>query len=151
MDAAGTKNRRKIGRVKRPDSAALARPRKIIMVHAGSSAAFRTGVFDGRTKLAKLYKQHVAALEAHLGGDLTPPQSRLVDQAARLALLNELIWGEIDKQGVFKDGDVRPAVDAYLKATQQERDVLRLLGIERREKLLPTLSEYLAGKGDNDV
>ncbi|MBU1222305.1 MAG: hypothetical protein KKA22_04000 [Gammaproteobacteria bacterium] len=148
MDTTTTKNRRKIGRVKRPDSAALARPRKIIMVHAGGSAAFRTGIFDGRTKLAKLYKQHVAAIEAHLGGDLTPPQSRLVDQAARLALLTELTWAEIDKHGVFKDGDVRPAVDSFLRTAQQERDVLRLLGIERRQKAIPSLDEYLKEHSD---
>jgi len=144
MGTAAEKNRRKIAQA----NAALARPRKIMMVHAGGSAAFRTGVFDGRTKLSKLYKQHVAALEVHLGGDLTPPQSRLVDQAARLALLTELIWGEIDKRGVFKDGDVRPAVDAYLKATQQERDVLRLLGLRRRQKPIPDLDAYLKEHSD---
>lgn len=150
MNTTATKNRRKIGKVKRPDSAALARPRKIIMVHAGGSAAFRTGIFDGRTKTAKLYKQHVAALEAHLGGDLTTPQSRLVDQAARLALLGELIWSDIDKHGVFKNGDARPVVDAYLKATKEERDVLRLLGLRRHQKPLPTLDEYLKEHPNED-
>lgn len=103
-------------------------------------------MFDGRTKVAKLYKQHVAALEAHLGSDLTPPQSRLVDQAARLALLNELIWADIDRHGVFKNGDARPVVDTYLKAAKEERDVLRLLGVQRHQKPIPTLDEYLQAK-----
>lgn len=143
MDSASTKNRRKIGRT--------GRPRKIIMVHAGGSAAFRTGVFDGRTKVSKLYKAHVAALEEHLGGELTPPQSRLVDQAARLALLSELIWADIDKHGVFKNGDARPVVDTYLKATKEERDVLRLLGLQRHRKPLPSLDEYLQQENPNET
>ncbi|MFH2080739.1 MAG: hypothetical protein ABIK08_04540 [Pseudomonadota bacterium] len=129
----------------RPDAKRNARTKKISVIHGGGSTALKALPFDGRTRLFKAYQQHVTALEAHLGGDLTPPQARLVDQAARLALLAQLTWAEIERGGLFKNGELRPAVEAYRNATRDEREVLRLLGLKRHSKEL-TLSDYLSGR-----
>ncbi|MEW8202733.1 MAG: hypothetical protein AB2653_17510 [Candidatus Thiodiazotropha endolucinida] len=138
-------------RPKRPDSAELAKPKKVHVIHGGKASSLLTADLDGRTRLAKQYKEQVEALERHLGNDLTPPQARLVDQAARLALLGGIAWQEIITKQPFSKGGVSPAIETFIKATQQERQVLIALGIERRTKDIPDLSNYLEKKyGDTN-
>lgn len=136
-------------RPKRPDSAALARPRKVHIQHGGGSTALMLAPLDGRTRLGKAYRAHVEALERHVGGNPTPPQARLVDQAARLALLAELSWAELARTGPFVDGVAVPAVDTFLRAAGQERGVLQVLGIEPRSVDVPDLQKYLAARDDD--
>lgn len=138
-------------RPKRPDSAALAKPKKVHVIHGGKASSLLTADLDGRTRLAKQYKEQVEALEQHLGNDLTPPQARLVDQAARLALLGGIAWQELITNQPFPNGEASSAIETYIKATQQERQVLIALGIERRIKDVPDLSNYLEKKyGDTN-
>ena len=140
---------------RRPDAAANARPRKVAVTHAGGSKLFLTAALDRRTKAAKAYHTHVAALEEHIGDAPTPPQARLIDQAARLALLGALAWDELQRQGPFDArGNVRPAVETYTRAIREERATLQLIGLERREPPIPTLAEYVAeryGSQDDDA
>lgn len=134
-------------RPKSPQSASNARPRKVHIVHGGKSGQLMTAQLDGRTRLGKLYKEHVRALEIHLGDDLSPPQARLVDQATRLALLASIAWQEALDRGVFVNGEPCPALDTFMRAAGQEREVLKLLGIQRPEKEVISLQEYLAKQG----
>jgi hypothetical protein len=151
------KNHRKIARSgsrgKRPDSAANARPHKVsIQGHGGTSHALMRDPLDLRTRVGKAYRLHMQALTEHVGGSPTTPEQSLIDQAARLRVLAAIAWREVSKKGCFgKEGALLPAVDAFRAAIRDERDVLRMLGIERRAKPLPTLSEYLAGEGDSDA
>ena len=133
-------------RQKRPDSAALAKPKKVHVIHGGNSSALLRQPLDGRTVLGRMYKEHVAVLENHLGNDLTPPQARLVDQASRLALLSTIAWAELIEKGVFQKGIPAPAVDTFIKASGQERDILKLLGLSAPAKQLPNLTDYIEGK-----
>jgi len=139
--------RRAKDRPKRPDSATLAKPRKVHVLHAGGTRVLLEAQLDRRTKLGKAYFQHVAALEAHVGGDLSPPQARLCDQAARLGLLAAMAWSELSQRGAFHDGEPTPAVDTYMRAIGQERQVLLLLGLERATKQI-TLQDVLNGKAE---
>lgn len=135
-----------------PQAAHNARTHKVAITTGGQSVNLLRAPLDERTRAGKAYRRHVQTLERHLGGDLTAPQSRLVDQAARLALIAELAWAQIRDGGVFnKKGDVRPALDAYHKAIREERAILQLLGIERRQKPLPDLQEYISKHGQEDI
>ena len=131
---------------KRPDSAALAKPKKVHVIHGGNSSALLRQPLDGRTVLGRMYKEHVLVLEKHLGNDLTPPQARLVDQASRLALLSTIAWAELAENGVFKKGIPAPAVDTFIKSSSQEREILKLLGLSASAKRLPDLTDYIEGK-----
>lgn len=135
---------RLIHRPKRPDSAALARPRKVAVTHGGSSA-LRHVELDLRTRAGKAWRENCEALKAHIGGDPSVAQAALIDQAARLRLLSQIAWAEIERRGAFKGGQVQPAVDAYRRAIADEREVLRLLGLERRVKPVGSLEDYLKG------
>lgn len=134
-------------------SARNARPKKILLVgHGATSKALREGVLDLRSRAGKTYRATCQALGAHVGGELSAPQKALIDQAARLRLLTQFAWAEIDRLGPFKKtGELVAAFDAYRRAAADERSVLSLLGIERRVKELPTLQDYLKqSKGDGD-
>jgi hypothetical protein len=98
--------------------------------------------------MGKEYLARVAALTNHLGGSeaLSVPQRTLVDRAARLGLIVETSWHELADHGVFRNGEPVPALAAFRSALADEREVLRILGIERRERVVRSLSDVLAGK-----
>jgi hypothetical protein len=102
---------------------------------------------DRRTRVGRAYLGHIAALRAHVGGEaeLTPPLARLVDQAARLALLSDLCWATLASSGPFSStGDLVPAFAAYERAAAAEQRTLQLLGLDRRAKIVPSLSDIMA-------
>ncbi len=127
----------------RPDAAGNARPRKVMIVHALQGASILRDPLDMRTKVGKAHRERCALLSADLGGDLSVAMATLVDQASRLHLLTKFAWTEIGRRGAFKNGCATPAVEAYLRATAREADVLRMLGLERRAKPVPDLQTYL--------
>jgi len=130
-------------RTKRPDSARLARPKVVFLRHGGGSALMRAA-FDGRSRLGKQHRAHVEALRAHLGGEPSVPQVALIDQAAKLRLLAQIAWGELMQSGAFRRGESRPAFDAFRRAAADEREVLRLLGLERRAGEIPDVAAEIA-------
>jgi hypothetical protein len=134
-------------RVKNLASADNGRPKAVHVTHGGKSAALLSGKLDLRSSVGRSYRQHVEALAAHLGGDPTAPEARLIDQASRLRLLALLAWSEIERGGAFRDGAPVPAVDAFRRAAADERDVLRLLGLQSRGKPVQSIDDYLAGHG----
>lgn len=121
------------------------RPKKIRITHALKSRAILRDPLDQRTVAGKLYRAHAAALTSDLGGDLSIAMATLVDQASRLHLIAKLGWNELARTGLFdrKTGEAKPAYELYLKTTRDERDVLRLLGLERRARPMPSLQTYL--------
>lgn len=104
--------------------------------------------FDGRTLMAKKYKATVAALHNHLGNDLTLPEQAIVDQAARFALLCDISWGELIRGGMFKKGKLSTAFEAWIKASKEQRAVLQLLGLKRKEKPVQDLSAYIEDQSE---
>src|SRR2546427_1632887 len=134
------------GRTKRPDAARNARSMKILLRHASDSRALRYADLDLRSTAGREYAATKATLTAHLGGEVTAPQAILVDHAARLHVLTRLAWDELSRSGAFRDGEPRPAYDAFRRAAADERSVLVTLGLERRAKDVPDLQDYLRSK-----
>ena len=123
------------------------RTQKVNVIVGGFSETLRKGVFDQRSAVGKRYTEHKQALIAHLGGDVTVPQQALLEQAARLHLINDVVWTQLYRVGVFdSEGTVTSGFDAYLKAARELRSVLDVLGIERKQKPVPVLSDYIEGK-----
>jgi hypothetical protein len=107
--------------------------------------------FDMRSAVGKAYRACIVELTAHLGGDPTAPQRILLDQAARLSLLCSLASAELARLGAFeRSGELRPAFDGYRKAAADLRDVLKMLGLERKEKAVPTLEQYLSERAEEE-
>jgi len=136
-------------RRKRPDSAALARPKKVsILGHGGRSASLLRDPLDLRTRVGKAYQLQRAAFRAHVGGEPSLPQEKLIDQAARLGLLADISWGALARAGtVLRGNGLHPAFEAFLKATRDQRAVLVLLGIQRQPREVPDLKTYLEQRG----
>lgn len=132
-------------RLKSPESAPNARPKKIVVSHGGGARALFKLNFDMRSKVGKWFAAHQAELIAHLGGEdeLTPPLRALIDTAGRLSILAKLAWSDIARRGLTIDGQLNPAADTFMRATAREQAVLETLGLQRREKELPSLQEYL--------
>lgn len=134
-------------RPKRADAAGNARSRKVTVLHAGKSRALWEATLDGRSKVGKAVAAEDAVLRAHVGlGALSRPLETLCHQAARLKVIGAIAWHRLETEGVFLGGEPHPALSAFREAARDEREVLRLLGLERRAKELPTLAEYLRQK-----
>lgn len=129
-------------RPKRPDSARLARPRRIFIEHGGSSRAVRGEPLDLRSAAGKAYVAYRAEYRAHLGGEgLSAVEADLADMAARLKVLANVAYaGRL----FDRSGNPRPAFDAFMRAARDLRAVFELLGLKRRTKE-PGVDEYLSG------
>ena len=131
--------------VKRTDSAKNARPNKVFPVHGGASQVLRRGVLDTRGALGKAYAAEATGLTAHVGGDPSLPQARMIEQGARLHLLEAMAWAEVQATpGLIRaDGSAHPALDVLLRTMRERREVLKLLGLARAKKPVQTLEEFL--------
>lgn len=138
--------------VKRPDSAKNARPHKVFPVHGGAAKVLRQGVLHRGGTLGKAYGTELAGLTAHVGGDPSLPQARLIEQGARLHLLEAMAWAEVQgARGLIRaDGTAHPALDVLLRTMRERREVLKLLGLNRKAKDVPTLQEFLAQRAEQD-
>lgn len=99
------------------------------------------GLVDGRTREARLYGGTVSDISADLGGadELTRAELELVRRAAGLSVLaamaesNMLAGEDIDIATLVSVGNA-------------QRRVLSTLGLERRQRAVPSLQDYLAAK-----
>jgi len=135
-------------RVKRPDSARLAKPKAVAIRHGGMGA-LRGARLDRRTREAKFELGVIGARVAHLGGEsqVSEPMLSIVRQSARLELLLALAYAEVVRKGVLNaQGELSGAVDAVLSIGRELREALRAIGLERRAKQVPSLPEYLAAR-----
>jgi hypothetical protein len=141
--------RRSAYRGESPHSAANAKPKVKYVIHGGASA-LASDPLDGRTVLARHYRAQLAALLVHVGEDaLTHPRRELVDQGARFALLVRLAWAQVLRDGVIAEGRMTAAFEAFVKASREHREVLAILGLERRERPAPSLDAYLRGEAES--
>lgn len=130
---------------KRPDARANATPRKVFPVHAGAAKVLRKGVIDRRGVLGQAYHGELLALRAHVGDEPSLPQARLIEQGARLHLLEAMAWAEVQASGrlIRTDGTAHPAIDVLLRTMRERREVLKLLGLKRKARDIPTLQDLL--------
>jgi hypothetical protein len=141
-------------RIRRPDARGNAQVRKRPHgnVRHGKYALtlLETG-YDARTALGKSVLAFKNTLIEHMGGldAISAPQMALVTQAVQLGVLIRISWATLHREGNFRiDGTPAPALDVYLRETRALREVLSMLGLQRHEKELISLTEYLAQKAD---
>ena len=130
-------------RAKNSASARNAKPRKVSLVHGGSSRKALYDPLDKRTVEHRFCFERKQALLAHLAGNATVLAQELVEQEARLAMLARIAWVAIDQGNLLAEDGLAPAAEAYVRLTREQRAVMQLLGIERRSKPVPDLANYL--------
>ena len=104
----------------------------------GTGAVVLAGV-DGRSLMARRFREIVTGIEQDLGGDLSEAQKHLLARAATLA-----VWSEA------RETDLANGIDfdavQYATISNAMRRLLSDLGLERRARDVTSLSDYIAGK-----
>lgn len=107
----------------------------------GNGAFMLDGV-DGRSLMARRFREIAAGIEADLGNDLTEAERAIAARATTLA-----IWCE-DAEAALARGDDFD-VTTYSTAANAMRRLLADLGLGRRAKdVTPDLATYLEGKAN---
>lgn len=120
-------------------SATADKPLPNFATRKGTGAVVLSGV-DGRSLMARRFREIHASIESDLGGDLTEAQRHLIARAATLAIWCEAREAELAQGDEFDAG-------AYATIANALRRLLSDLGLERRARdITPSLSEYIAGK-----
>ncbi len=129
-----------------------AQPRRVYLTTGVESVALMQSPIDQRSALGRIYKKRISELQAHLGNDLSVPKQALADQSVRLSILSDLSWGEVMKVDglIRKDGTPHPSIDIFMKASKHQRDMLGVLGIQRRAKDV-TLQDVLNGTAKQEA
>ena len=109
----------------------------------GTGAVMLAGV-DGRSMMARRFREIVTGIESDLGGDLTEAQKHLTARAATLAC-----WCE-DREGELANGQEFDA-SQYSAVTNTLRRLLSDLGLERRARdVTPDLHQFLASRAGQE-
>jgi hypothetical protein len=103
---------------------------------SNGSATFLDGV-DGRSVLARRYRDILAQLVSDMGGDPSEAQSLIAKRAATLA-----VWCELAEAAMAKGEHFDIA--EFTTATNALRRLLADLGLERRARdITPSVSDYV--------
>lgn len=106
------------------------------------NAGFALAGVDGRSLVARRFREIYCAIESDLGGDLTEAQRHLVARAATMGLWLEQREVELADGSEFDAG-------AYATISNAQRRILSDLGLERRARdITPTLAQYLAARAE---
>lgn len=133
--------------VKRPDSAKNAQPAKVFLWHGLGSSFLRGQRPDMRSAVGRAVAGRQAAYIAHLGGDPSVPQQRLTNHAARFGIVADALWARLNANPqTFEPDALAGMLDAFVRISREEREVLKLLGLERKARDIPTLQDYLRQK-----
>ena len=104
------------------------------------NAGFALAGVDGRSLVARRFREIYCNIEADLGGDLTEAQRHLIARAATLAL-----WCEERETELAAGGEFDAA--SYATISNALRRLLADLGLKRRMKdATPTLAQFLADR-----
>jgi hypothetical protein len=131
-------------RLKRP------RPYRVSGFHALVRATTSKGLsaLDGRSTQARALKVWKAQVAADLGDDLTAAQRTLLDVAAvDMALLSVAdAWLREHAAEIVnkRRRTFVPLVAERLRVASHLADLLRALGLERRAKVVPSISQFIA-------
>jgi hypothetical protein len=100
---------------------------------------FLEGV-DGRSLVARRYREIFAQIVSDIGGDPSEAQTQIARRAAALA-----VWAENAEARLAAGSDLD--IGAFTTAANTLRRLLADLGLERRAKdITPDLRSYLEGK-----
>lgn len=142
------RNRKAQGR----SSARNGKPKHVALKHGGKGAFISAReVFQANTGEARFEVEYITAGTAHLGGqgEVTQPQAQILQMCARLALLEHLLWADVLRHGAVREGEVAPAVPAFISTTGRRTELMKTLGLARHAKRVPTLAELLAQPPSN--
>ena len=118
-------------------SKAKAPPPPQFSTRKGTGAVMLAGV-DGRSLMARRFREIVASIESDLGGNLSEAQRHLMARATTLA-----IWCEERETELAEGKDFDAA--QYATIANSQRRLLTDLGLERRAKdITPRLADYIA-------
>ena len=102
-------------------------------------------VVDGRTSLAKRFRDIVAQLTADQGGDLSEARVQLVRRFAGASVLAEQTEAQIICGQLVDLSEYAQLISSSVRVAQR-------IGIDRVPKIItPSLSDYLDQKADLDV
>jgi len=106
----------------------------------GTGAVVLAGV-DGRSMMARRFREITSGIEDDLGGDLTEAQRALLARAATLACWCEEREAELANGEQFDAGE-------YATISNALRRILSDLGLHRVSRdVTPTLADYINAKG----
>lgn len=106
----------------------------------GTGAVVLAGV-DGRSLMARRFREIVTGIERDLGGDLTEAQKHLLARAATLA-----VWSEA-RETELANGDDFDAVQ-YATISNAMRRLLADLGLNRIARDVTDLADYISARGN---
>jgi hypothetical protein len=123
------------------------------MVKRGVHGNHRYGLFaakiDKRLKLGKLYAGIDAVYTSQMGGEdnISPFKAVLKEHAVRLTIMVHQAWVQMLRTGGHRaDGGAVPAHLVYRATLRELRSLLEALGLERAEKEVLSLADYIASK-----
>lgn len=106
----------------------------------GSGAVVLQGV-DGRSLMARRFREIICALESDMGCDPSEAQRHIMQRAATMAVWMEAREIELAEGGEFD-------AQGYATVANAQRRLLADLGLERRQRnVTPTLSDFMAARG----
>ncbi len=109
----------------------------------GNGAVSLSGV-DGRSFMARRFREITAGIESDLGGGLTEAQRQLVARAATMA-----VWAEEREAELARGEEFDPL--QYSTVSNSQRRLLSDLGLDRRARdVTPDLASYIAGRTADD-
>lgn len=114
--------------VKRPDAPLNARPKTVVLKHAGDAKLIKFARLDRRSALGRAYRERVDELSAYVGGKPSVIERALIDKAARATLIAQVAWNRIMRNGVFRaSGQPTRALRSWERAIKVEREALAAL------------------------
>jgi len=125
--------------------------------HYQRKAALSRIGFDGidrRTSAGREYSERREQIVADAGGTLSQIKADLVERYMRLCVLIDSLDTWLFQQPSLINKRKRALFPIVKERTHLEDAALRLaqsIGLDRKEKPVPTLAEYLAGKAESDV
>lgn len=107
----------------------------------GTGAVVLVGV-DGRSMMARRFREITSGIEEDLGGDLSEAQKAILARAATLA-----VWCE-ERESELANGDDFDA-GQYSTVANALRRLLADLGLDRLPRdVTPDLADYIRGRAD---
>ncbi len=97
---------------------------------------------DGRTREARLLRQVRSELTAHVGGNPSAVERRLIERAAWLTLRADQLEAKIEDGGGLTDHDTRQ----YLAWSNGLARTLARLGLKGARAAPKTLADHIAGR-----
>jgi hypothetical protein len=110
----------------------------------------RLNTIDRRSEAGVFLRRVREGLVDQLGGDVTPAQRLLIEEAAKTALIAQAVGDFILKQEslVRADASLLPVVVQHAALVGGLTRMLLALGLQRAEKPVETLRDFLAARSN---